>query len=114
MENHRQGIYRYFITDDNSARNRNWEPLFDRMIEVQRREGFQLHLILQVDMLCHRIKGFIDEAAEAGTEHIFCGLKSINPDNLRIPMKAASDSDGKRPAVPIQNGQFGRRPNLAS
>ena len=26
---------------------------------------------------------------------------------LRIPMKTASDSDGKRPPVPIQNGHFG-------
>ena len=28
---------------------------------------------------------------------------------VRIPMKTASHSDGKRPPVPIQNGQFGRR-----
>jgi hypothetical protein len=28
--------------------------------------------------------------------------------NVRIPMKAATDSDGKRPPVPIQNGHFGR------
>jgi hypothetical protein len=27
---------------------------------------------------------------------------------VRIPMKAATDSDGKRPPVPIQNGHFGR------
>ena len=34
--------------------------------------------------------------------------------NLRIPMKAATDSDGKRPPVPIQNGHFGRGSNWAS
>ena len=33
---------------------------------------------------------------------------------LRIPMKAATDSDGKRPPVPIQNGHFGRGSNWAS
>ena len=36
------------------------------------------------------------------------------PDRLRIPMKAATDSDGKRPPVPIQNGHFGRGSNWAS
>ena len=31
-----------------------------------------------------------------------------NPDTfLRIPMKTATDSGGKRPSVPIQNGHFG-------
>ena len=33
---------------------------------------------------------------------------------LRIPMKAATDSDGKRPPVPIQNGHFSRGSILAS
>src|SRR6478752_1294038 len=28
-----QGVYRFFITDDNFARNRNWEAIFDRLIE---------------------------------------------------------------------------------
>ena len=35
-------------------------------------------------------------------------------DSMRIPMKAATDSDGKRPPVPIQNGHFGRGSNWAS
>jgi len=26
---------------------------------------------------------------------------------VRIPMKTATDSEGKRPRVPIQNGHFG-------
>lgn len=83
LENHKSGIHRYFITDDNFARNKNWELLFDRMIEVQRREGFKLKLVMQVDMLCHKVKGFIEKAAEAGAELVFCGLESINPDNLK-------------------------------
>ena len=33
---------------------------------------------------------------------------------LRIPMKTATDSDGKRPPVPIQNGHFSRGSNMAS
>lgn len=33
---------------------------------------------------------------------------------VRIPMKTATDSDGKRPPVPIQSGHFSRGSNLAS
>src|SRR5712691_87034 len=40
-ENHAQGIKRFFITDDNFARNRDWEVLFDRMIEL-RGEGMNI------------------------------------------------------------------------
>src|SRR3954471_4243734 len=34
-ENYAEGIRRFFITDDNFARNRQWEPLFDRLIEMR-------------------------------------------------------------------------------
>ena len=33
---------------------------------------------------------------------------------VRIPMKTATDSYGKRPPVPIQNGHFRRGSDLAS
>ncbi len=33
-----QGVCRFFITDDNFARNRNWEPIYDRLIEMRERE----------------------------------------------------------------------------
>ena len=38
-ENYAQGIKRFFITDDNFARNRHWEALFDRMIRLRRARG---------------------------------------------------------------------------
>ena len=31
----RQNIYRFFITDDNFARNSDWEVLFDRLIALR-------------------------------------------------------------------------------
>src|ERR1700674_3544298 len=34
-ENYSQNIKRFFITDDNFARNRDWELLFDRAIELR-------------------------------------------------------------------------------
>ena len=33
--NYAQGIKRFFITDDNFARNKHWEPLLDRMIQMR-------------------------------------------------------------------------------
>jgi hypothetical protein len=81
-ENHRQGIKRFFITDDNFARNRLWEPLFDRLIKLREEEGMKLGFTIQVDTLCHRIPGFIEKAGRAGVRRVFIGLENINPDNL--------------------------------
>jgi radical SAM superfamily enzyme YgiQ (UPF0313 family) len=80
-ENAAHGITRFFVTDDNFARNRNWEPILDRLAEL-RREGLKIRLILQVDTLCHRIDGFIAKAAAAGCNLVFIGLENINPESL--------------------------------
>ena len=77
-----QGITRFFVTDDNFARNRNWEPIFDRLIELREGEGIPIKLFLQVDTLCHRIPGFIEKAARAGCTSVFIGLENINPKSL--------------------------------
>jgi len=78
-----QGVHRYFITDDNFARNRNWEPIFDRMIELREKEGFQTNFVMQVDTMCHKIHNFIEKAARAGCKRVFLGLENINPDSLK-------------------------------
>ncbi len=80
--NAEQGISRFFVTDDNFARNRNWEPILDRLIELRERHGFRIRLLLQVDTLCHRIPGFIEKAARAGCTAVFIGLENINPESL--------------------------------
>ena len=77
-----QGVYRFFITDDNFARNRNWEAIFDRLIAIREEEGLTLQFIIQVDTLCHRIPRFVEKAARAGCTRVFVGLENINPDNL--------------------------------
>ncbi|EIC19401.1 B12-binding domain-containing radical SAM protein [Thiorhodovibrio frisius] len=85
-ENIAQGIKRFFVTDDNFARNKNWEAIFDRLIAL-RRERIRVHLTLQVDTQCHKIPRFIEKAAAAGTKRIFIGLENINPDNLAVANK---------------------------
>ncbi|MGA8446145.1 MAG: radical SAM protein, partial [Roseiarcus sp.] len=77
--NYAQGINHYFVTDDNFARNRNWESILDRLIDLRENKGIPIKLILQVDTLCHRIPGFIEKAARAGCNQVFIGLESINP-----------------------------------
>ena len=77
-----QGITRFFVTDDNFARNRNWEAILDRLIELREREKFHIRLMFQVDTLCHRIPRFIEKAARAGCTVIFIGLENINPESL--------------------------------
>jgi radical SAM superfamily enzyme YgiQ (UPF0313 family) len=77
-----QGVTRFFVTDDNFARNKNWEPILDRLIVLREDEGFRIRLLLQVDTLCHRIPGFIEKAARAGCNMVFIGLENINPESL--------------------------------
>ena len=81
-DNLAQNIRRFFITDDNFARNRNWEAFFDRLIRLREEEGFDLKFTIQVDTLCHQIPNFIDKAARAGVARVFIGLENINPDSL--------------------------------
>ena len=77
-----QGITRFFVTDDNFARNSNWEPILDRLIQLREEDGFSIRLFLQVDTLCHRIPGFIEKSARAGCTAVFIGLENINPESL--------------------------------
>ncbi len=86
-DNAAQGVVRYFITDDNFARNKNWEPIFDRVIELREREGINTNFVIQVDTLCHKIPNFIDKAARAGCKRVFIGLENINPDSLKRASK---------------------------
>ncbi|HYX28745.1 MAG TPA: radical SAM protein [Pyrinomonadaceae bacterium] len=77
-----QGIHRFFITDDNFARNKNWEAILDRMIEMREKEKLQFNFIIQVDTLCHKLPNFIEKCARAGVKRVFIGLENINPDSL--------------------------------
>jgi hypothetical protein len=86
-QNIAQGIHGFFITDDNFARNRDWEKIFDRLIYLREEEGLQLKLIIQVDTMCHKIRRFIEKAGRAGVNRVFIGLENINPDSLNTARK---------------------------
>jgi radical SAM superfamily enzyme YgiQ (UPF0313 family) len=91
-----QGVRKFFITDDDLARNRNWEAIFDRLIALRESEGLRFKLLMQVDTQCHKIPRFIDKAARAGCARVFLGMESINPENLAAARKHQNHVDQYR------------------
>jgi radical SAM superfamily enzyme YgiQ (UPF0313 family) len=85
--NWEQGIRHFVITDDNFARNKDWEPILDRIIRLREIDKLKIKLIIQVDTLCHRMPNFIAKSARAGVTRVFIGLENINPDNLMAAKK---------------------------
>ena len=80
--NYDQGVNRFFITDDNFARNKDWEAIYDRIIKLREVDRMDIRFCIQVDTLCHKISNFIDKSRRAGVTRVFIGLESINPANL--------------------------------
>lgn len=81
-QNLAEGICRFFLTDDNLARNKEWETIFDRLIKLREQEGLRVYITVQVDTLCHKIPNFIEKAAAAGVDRVFIGIDSIDPGTL--------------------------------
>ena len=81
-ENVAQGIRKFFITDDNFARNRAWEEILDRLGDIRYGDRIGLSLTIQVDTMCHKIPGFIEKAGRAGVQRVFIGLENIHPEAL--------------------------------
>ena len=77
-----QGLHSFFITDDNFARNKDWEEILDRLIKLRETEKLNISFIIQVDTLCHKLDNFIEKSARAGVKRVFIGLENINPDSL--------------------------------
>jgi radical SAM superfamily enzyme YgiQ (UPF0313 family) len=86
-ENWSVGISRFFLTDDNFARNREWEPILDRLIKLREVDKIPIGLMIQVDTLCHKIPNFMEKCKRAGVTRVFIGLENINPENLKAAKK---------------------------
>ena len=81
-DNVAQGLHSFFITDDNFARNKDWEVILDRLIHLREVERLKMSFIIQVDTLCHRSRTLLRNAPRAGVKRVFIGLENINPDSL--------------------------------
>ncbi len=80
--NYAQGVDSFFITDDNFARNKDWETILDRLIHLRENENHDIGLIIQVDTLCYKLPNFVEKCSRAGVRRVFIGLENINPTNL--------------------------------
>ena len=82
LSNVAQGLHSFFITDDNFARNKDWEAILDKLIYLRETEKLKISFIIQVDTLCHKLENFIEKSKRAGVKRVFIGLENINPDSL--------------------------------
>jgi radical SAM superfamily enzyme YgiQ (UPF0313 family) len=76
------GITFYFFTDDNFARNKNWEAIFEALIRLREEEQIPVEFMMQVDVLSWKIKNFVAKAQRAGCTNVFIGMESVDPGNL--------------------------------
>jgi len=76
------GISFYFFTDDNFARNKNWQAIFDALARLKDEEHIPLKFMMQVDVLSWKIANFVDKARRAGCTTVFIGMESVNTENL--------------------------------
>jgi hypothetical protein len=89
-----RGVSHYFFTDDNFARNPQWEAIFDGLIALRDVEGLDIDFMMQVDTQAPRIPRFVEKAARAGCVQVFIGVESVRDDNLAAggkPQNRAAD-----------------------
>jgi radical SAM superfamily enzyme YgiQ (UPF0313 family) len=84
---HEHGITFYFFTDDNFARNKSWEAIFDALIRLRDEEHIPVDFMMQVDVLSWKIPNFVEKAQRAGCRTVFIGMETINSDNLKAAGK---------------------------
>ena len=87
-----EGVRHYFFTDDNFARNPEWEAIFDGLIAPARAEGIPIDFMMQVDVLAPQIAGFVDKAARAGCVQVFIGMETLRDDNLEAGGKQQNNA----------------------
>ena len=81
------GLHSYFLTDDNFARNKDWEIILDRIIHLRFNEKLDVSFLIQVDTQCHKVPNFIEKCRQAGVKKVYIGLENINPANLLAAKK---------------------------
>jgi radical SAM superfamily enzyme YgiQ (UPF0313 family) len=97
QENYRKnGVNFYFFTDDNFARNKKWEEIFDCLVELREKEKIPVEFMMQVDVLSYRIKGFVEKARRAGCSNVFIGMESVNDHNLQAAGKKQNTREDYR------------------
>ncbi|HOW58421.1 MAG TPA: radical SAM protein [Candidatus Omnitrophota bacterium] len=84
-------VSHYFFTDDNFCRNKNWEIILDRIIELREKEKIPFHFMMQLDTQSHLVPNFLEKSAKAGCRQVFIGMESLNQENLKAAKKNQND-----------------------
>jgi radical SAM superfamily enzyme YgiQ (UPF0313 family) len=87
------GINFYFFTDDNFARNKNWEAIFDVLIRLREEEHIPAVFMMQVDVLSWKIPNFVAKAGRAGCQNVFIGMESLDAASLKAAGKNQNHVD---------------------
>ena len=95
----RHGISFYFFTDDNFARNKNWDAILDALIRLREEEHIPVEFMMQVDVLSWKTKHFVEKAQRAGCMTVFIGMESVNTDNLKAASKGQNHVDEYRQLI---------------
>ncbi len=95
------GITFYFFTDDNFARNKNWEGIFDVLIKLREEEKIPVEFMMQVDVLSWKIKNFVKKARQAGCINVFIGMESVDPGNLAAAGKKQNQVNEYRQLIQV-------------
>ncbi|MDR3110692.1 MAG: radical SAM protein [Planctomycetaceae bacterium] len=98
--NYDKGVANFFFTDDNFARNKNWETILDGMIEM-REGGRDFGFMMQIDTQAYKIPNFLEKADRAGCRSVFIGMESVNPANIAAAGKTQNHIDQYRPMVAL-------------
>ena len=67
--------------------------IFDALIQLREKEDIDVRFMMQVDVLCYKIKGFVAKARRAGCTQVFIGMESINPESLKDAAKTQNKSE---------------------
>jgi hypothetical protein len=95
----RRGVRSYFFTDDNFARNPNWEAILDGVIDLRERRSMPISFMMQVDTQATKTPGFVDKAARAGCSQVFIGMEAVRDDNLKAGGKPQNKSADYRSMI---------------
>ena len=96
--NYEKGVANFFFTDDNFARSKHWEAIFDGLIAM-RNEGKPVGFMMQIDTQAGNIPNFVDKAQQAGCRMVFIGMESVNPANIESAGKTQNRVDLYRDMV---------------
>ena len=96
--NYEKGVANFFFTDDNFARSKHWEQIFDGLAEMQN-EGKKIGFMMQIDTQAGNIPNFVEKAKRAGCWSVFIGMESVNPANIESVGKTQNNVDLYREMV---------------